>query len=55
VGQVRAEKQAVDGHDSHGGHGYVSERDSALIRGKNGEPLVGRDQTVVYQVAVYFP
>jgi hypothetical protein len=38
----------VDGNDPHGGHGYVSVGDPALFRGEEGEPLDGRDQTIVY-------
>jgi hypothetical protein len=40
-----AEKQAVEGNGSHGGHGYVCEGDTALFRGEEGEPLNGGDQT----------
>jgi hypothetical protein len=31
VGQVRPEKETVDGSDPHGGHGYISEGDMALV------------------------
>jgi hypothetical protein len=55
LGQVGAAKQAVDGNDPHGGHGCVGVGDTVLFRGVGGEPLVGRDQTIFYQVAVSFP
>jgi hypothetical protein len=32
-GQIRAEKQAVEGNGPHGGHGNVREGVSALFRG----------------------
>jgi hypothetical protein len=51
-GQVRAEKQAMDGSHPHGGHRYISEGDTALFRGEEGDPLDGRDQTIVDTVAV---
>jgi hypothetical protein len=47
--------QAVGGNDPHGGHGYVCEGDAALFQGEEGETLDGRDQTVVFLVAVLFP
>jgi hypothetical protein len=34
MGAVRAQTQAVDGNDSHGGHRYVSVGGSALFRGE---------------------
>jgi hypothetical protein len=37
-GQVRVEKQAVEGNDPHGGHGYVCEGDMAVFQGEDGEP-----------------
>jgi hypothetical protein len=52
--QVQAGKQAMDGSDPHGGHRYISEGDTALFRGEEGEPLGGRDQNIVYQVDVSF-
>jgi hypothetical protein len=53
-GQVGAEKQAVDGNDLHGGHGYEGVGDTALFRGEEGESLDGRDQTIVCYLAVSF-
>jgi hypothetical protein len=55
LGQVRAEKQAVEGNDPHGGHEYVSEGDTAVFRSEKGEASGGRVQTIVFQVAVSFP
>jgi hypothetical protein len=39
-GWVQAEKQAVEGNDPHGGHGYVHvcEGNMALFLGEEGEP-----------------
>jgi hypothetical protein len=54
-GYVRAEKQAVEGNDPHGGHWYICEGDTVLFRGKEGEPLDGRDETIVFPVADSFP
>jgi hypothetical protein len=54
-GQVRAGKQAVDGNDPHVDHEYISVGDTAVFGGEKGEPLDGRDQTIVYQLAVSFP
>jgi hypothetical protein len=47
-GQVRAEKQSVEGSDSHGGHRYVCEGDTAVFWGEEGEPLDGRAQNVAF-------
>jgi hypothetical protein len=54
-GWVGIEKQAVRGNVPHGGHGYVCEGDAALFLGEEGEPLDGRDQTILFQVAFSFP
>jgi hypothetical protein len=54
-GQVRTEKQAVEDNDPHGGHRYMCEGDAALFWCEEGEPMDGRDQTIVYRVAVSFP
>jgi hypothetical protein len=45
----------VDGSDPRGGHGYISEGDTALFWGEEGDPLDGRDLTIAGQVAVCFP
>jgi hypothetical protein len=37
-GQIGAGKQAADGNDPHGGHGYIGVGDPALFRGEEGEP-----------------
>jgi hypothetical protein len=53
--RVRVEKQAMGGNDPHGEHGCVCEGDAALFWGEEGEPLDGRDETIVCQVAASFP
>jgi hypothetical protein len=47
-GHVQAEKQAVEGSEPHGGHGYVSERDTAVFQGEEGQSLDGRVQSIVF-------
>jgi hypothetical protein len=39
----------VEGNDAHGGNGYIREGDTAVFQG---EPLDGRVQTIVFQVAI---
>jgi hypothetical protein len=45
----------VEGNNPHGGHEYVSEEDTVLFWGEESEPWDGRDQTIVFHVAVSFP
>jgi hypothetical protein len=46
-GQVRVQKQAVEGNDPHGGHGQVCEGDRAHVRVKL-MPWDGKGQTIVF-------
>jgi hypothetical protein len=46
-GVVQVEKEAVEGSDAHGGHGYVCEGETVLCRGEEGGPWDGRDQSCV--------
>jgi hypothetical protein len=54
-GRVRVEKEAVEGKKTpSGGQWYICEGESAVCRSEEGEPWDGRDQTIVFQVAVSF-
>jgi hypothetical protein len=55
VGVRLSREKAVEGNDPNGGHGQVCEGDTALFQGEQGEPLDGRDQSIVFQVAASFP
>jgi hypothetical protein len=54
VGAVRATKQVVENNDYHIRHVCVCERFTTIFRGEEGEPLHGRVQNIVFQVAVTF-
>jgi hypothetical protein len=43
------------GCGGHGGHGFICKGDTALFWNEEGEPWDGRDQTIVFQLAVSSP